>query len=42
MEEQKHMQELESSVKHRFVNMTELLSQKAVGKNLVVDNIWWS
>ena len=42
MEESKAMRELEATISHRFVNLTPLLSQKAVGKNLIVKDIWWN
>lgn len=36
------MQEKEASISHRFVNLTSLLSQRAVGKNYIVENLWWT
>ena len=42
MEEQKIMNEMEATISHRFVNLSELLSQKAIGKNFIVENVWWT
>ena len=32
----KKVKELESSISHRFVNLTTLFSQKSIGKNFIV------
>ena len=44
---QKYLEHTESRdkeklLKHRFINMTPLVSQKAFGKNYCVDNIWFA
>ena len=36
------MKELESSVQHKFIDLTSLFSQKAFGKNLRVEQVWWT
>ena len=33
---------MESKIPHRFVNLTTLLSQKMIGKNLVVQDVFWT
>ena len=40
MSDNNHIKELEASIQHRFVNLTPLLSQKAVGKHLIVENVF--
>mmetsp|Transcript_15245 Transcript_15245/g.20710 ORF Transcript_15245/g.20710 Transcript_15245/m.20710 type:complete len:148 (+) Transcript_15245:1841-2284(+) len=42
MSEQKHLQELEATVSHRFINLSAVMAQKAIGKNLVLENLWWT
>ena len=36
------MQQLEATITHRFINLTSLFSQKAIGKNFIVEKIWWT
>ena len=41
-EENKQLAELEETISHRFINLTSLLSQKAIGKDLQIEEIWWT
>ena len=42
MSEQKTIKEMEQTVSHRFIDLTSIIAQKAIGKNLVVENLWWT
>lgn len=42
MEEHKMQQELEATITHRFVNLTQLLSQRAIGKDMIVEHVWFT
>lgn len=42
MEEQKQEKVLEATIEHRWLDLTSLFSQKAVGKNLIVEDVFWT
>ena len=40
--EQNELKALENTITHRFIDLTAIMAQKAIGKNLVVENLWWT
>jgi len=41
-EEQKQLKEMRAELAHSFVDLTGLFSMRAIGKNMIVDNVWWT
>lgn len=42
MAEEQIMREKEATISHRFIDLTTLLSQKNIGRNLIVEDLWWT
>lgn len=36
------MREKVATISHRFINLTTLLSQRNIGRNLIVEQVWWT